>query len=456
MKEISVENKSNYISIENISLLFFLLCFTMPYVRVGLDGLVWAKEYQENPTGLPRIIELAVLLLLFLQILKGKFTPIKILTMLHYDKILLILFVISFYVLIQPFFLDFFSLVISPTSKGVIRGNLIMPMVAYIVGRYYNLTEKGMKIFYFGLLMAGSLQALAILYPSIFPDYMIYGYSERQPLWIFQGPINEGERRAGFWDRSTQAATFMSIIVCLSIVVFLQIKSKRIKLLMLCILALSIIALSSTLQRIQFIAISFMILYVIFKKVGILKTNRRKQLLLKFLIVSSFILVNVLYPYIFISRLSSIYHSFYQDYRMQVVWPSYLDFIFREPSVLLFGSGFAGDTLTDSRLPMHLEHAHNQFLGWFSGIGLFMTLLFVYMFFIYYQRARIVTSSNFLSDCEKMMSYFATLALITISIICLAESPLLQEPINIILFFIGGIVSSLYKTHLYRKNYSDT
>ncbi|MFZ5908150.1 MAG: O-antigen ligase family protein [Nitrospirota bacterium] len=451
MKEIPIENKSKHFYIENISLLFFLLCFTMPYVRVGLDGLVWAKEYQENPTGLPRIIELAVLLLLFLQILIGKITITKFLTMLNNDKIFLILFVVSFYVLLQPFFLDFFSFVISPTSKGVIRGNLIMPMIAYIVGRHYNLTEKGIRIFFAGLLLAGTLQAIAILYPAIFPDYMIYGYSEKQPLWIFQGPIGEVERRAGFWDLSTQAATFMSIIMCLSIAALFYFKAKQIKLLMFCILALSIIALSSTLQRIQFIAISFIVLYVIFKKVGTLKTNRRKQYLLKFLVFSSFIFVNILYPYIFVSRLSSIYHSFYQDYRVQVVWPSYIEFIFREPSVLLFGSGYTGDALSDIGTPLHLAHAHNQFLGWLAGIGLFMTMLFVCMFFIYYQKAKIATSSNYLNDYEKMMSYFAKLVLMTIFVICLAESPLLQEPISILVFFVGGIVTSMYKSHLFKQ-----
>ena len=444
-----VRGQYQYFSIENIFLLFFLLCFTMPYVRVGLEGFVWPKEYQADPTGLPRIIELAVLLLLFFLILKGKFTISKFLTMLHNDKIFLILIVISFYVLIQPFFLDLFSFVISPTAKGAIRGSLLIPLIAYTVGRYYPLTEKGIKIFVIGLLIAGSLQAIAILYPPIFPHYMIYGhYFEGKPLLIFQESIDSGIRRTGFWDLSTQAATFMATMICLSIAVLSHFKSKKIKFLMSGILSLYIIALLGTLQRIQVAAISFLILYLILERVGTLKTTRGKQYLLKFSVLGLFILLNILYPYIFITRLSSGYHSFYQTDRVEVIWPSYLDFISREPSVLLFGSGFASDALDDAGTPMQLAHAHNQFLGWISGIGLFMTILFIYMFFTYYKRAMISSSSIVLNDNEKMISYFSRLVLITIFIICLAESPLQQEPISILVFFVGGIVSSLYELNI--------
>jgi hypothetical protein len=444
---IPLENKSILISFENIFLFIFLLCFTMPYVRVGWEGLIWQKEYQENPTGLPRLIELSVLLLLFLQILKSKITINKLLAILSNDKVIAILFIIYFYVLIQPFFLDFFSFVSSPTAKGVIRGNLLMPLIAYIVGRHYTLREKVMKIFIIGLLMAGTLQAIAILYPSVFPDYMIYVYYEKKPLWIFHGTINEVARRAGFWDYSTQAATFMSIIICLSIVAFFYFESKRIKFLLLCVLGLSVIALSSTLQRIQFVAISFVMLFIIVNQVAISKYTERKRILLKVLIICFFILINLLYPYIFLSRLNSAYQSFYQDYRVQVVWPSYIEFIFREPSVLLFGSGYTGDALSYAGQPMQLAHAHNQFLGWFSGIGLFMTIIFIYMFFIYYQRTKLTSTSIILNDHEKMMAYFAKLVLITIFIICLAESPLQQEPISILIFFIAGIITSLYEKH---------
>lgn len=451
----NIYKNDKYFSIENIFLLFFLLCFTMPYVRVGWEGLVWFKEYKENPTGLPRIIELSLLLLLFLLIIKSKITLSKLLTMLSNDKIILILFAISFYVLIQPFFLDFFSFVISPTAKGVIRGNLIMPMLAYIIGRFYPLTEKTVKIFVIGLLIAGSLQSIAILYPSIFPDYMImYEYTQGKPLWLFEGPLEIGMRRAGFWDLSTQAATFMSIVICLGIACLFFTNSREIRLIVLFGIALFIIALSSTLQRIQFIAVSFLIIYVFFNKIATSRIKRQKQFILRVLIICCFILVNLLYPYIFISRLGSIYHSFYQDYRMQVVWPSYLDFIFREPSVLLFGSGFAGDALSDIGTPLYLAHAHNQFLGWFSGIGLFMTTIFIYMFYVYYKRAKIANFSTVLNDNEKMISYFAKLVLITIFIICLAESPLQQEPISILVFFLGGIVSSMYKMHISKQTYN--
>jgi hypothetical protein len=446
-----MKNTSKYITLENIFIFLFLLTFVMPYIRVEWGSIVYPKEYGENPTGLPRIIELSLLLLLCVQIVTKRITINKLFMMFKNDKFFRIFIFISLYILFQPFFLELFQFTISPTSKGVIRGNILLPLVAYIVGGSFSATEKSIKIFFLGLIIAGSLNAIAILYPALFPDYLFVEYSKNQPLWIFQGPITEVGRRAGFWDRSTQVATFMSILICLGVTTFLYFKSKIIKLVMILLVGLSVLALSSTLQRIQFVAVSFLFLYVFFNRIETSNRVRRQQKLLKLLIACLFITINILYPYIFLSRFSAVDHSLFQDPRTQIIWPAYIDFIFREPTVFLFGSGFTGDALNVDGNPMGLAHAHNQILGWFSGIGLFMTILFVYIFYILFKKTKAISNSYFLNIDQKLFSFFLKSIFITMFIICLAESPLQQEPIAILVFLAAGIVNALYEIHLHGK-----
>ncbi len=425
----------------------------MPYIRIDWHDIVWAREYQENPTGLPRIIELSLLLFLIVQMIKKRLTINAVTNLIRRDRIFRVFILITVYILLQPFLLEMFSFPMGPAAKGIVRGSLIMPLIAYAIGSTIELREKHINIFFVGLMIAGILQTIAMLNPSLFPDYMmIYRSEQVSPLWVFQGPLSPVSRQAGFWDLSTQAATFISIIICLQIVAFLHSRSKKLKLVLLPLIALSLIALSVSQQRIQFIAISIIFIIIFLAKVS-RKYPLHKQIFFKMVIFSLFITINFVYPYIFLStRMDALYTTFYQDYRVEIVWPAYIEFIFQEPSVLVFGAGFGSDALDEFNNPMHLAHAHNQVLGWVSGLGLFVAISFVYLFIHIYKRVRITKSSPFLNEHERMISFFGYLMTITIFFICLAESPLQQEPVAILVFFVAGISSSLYKRHMNIKN----
>jgi len=181
--------------------------------------------------------------------------------------------------------------------------------------------------------------------------------------------------------------------------------------------------------------------------IAIIKTftaNRKKsnsQIVLASFLFLLFIFLNAMYPFIFISRDVGI-QSISSDYRTEVVWPSYIKFIIREPSVLFFGAGFVCDALDEFGKPMYLMHAHNEFLGWIASTGFLISGLYIYAFIIYYRRARLLSYSK--NESIKLFSSFAKFLLISLFIICLAESPMQQEPIAILVFFIAGMISSLY------------
>ncbi|GAG63181.1 unnamed protein product [marine sediment metagenome] len=52
--------------IERLLIFLFLFSFSMPYVRVGFEGLVWPKEYLRNPTHLPTIVEISLIFYFFI------------------------------------------------------------------------------------------------------------------------------------------------------------------------------------------------------------------------------------------------------------------------------------------------------------------------------------------------------------------------------------------------------
>jgi len=377
-----------------------------------------------------------------MQLAAGDISLTKILFILEKDKLFLILFVIFLYLLVQPFFLELFSLVIAPTAKGVIRGSVIMPMVAYLSASEYRWTKNQVKMTVAILLLIGALHAVAIIYPAIFPNYMIQSsYHHYESIKTLQEGLNEGIRPSGFWDRSTQAATFMTIIICLSVAFFMYSKSRLCRLVTLLTLALSIVALSATSQRIQFVASSVIIFIAIIKTFTANRKKSNSQIVLASFLFLLFIFLNAMYPFIFISRDVGI-QSISSDYRTEVVWPSYIKFIIREPSVLFFGAGFVCDALDEFGKPMYLMHAHNEFLGWIASTGFLISGLYIYAFIIYYRRARLLSYSK--NESIKLFSSFAKFLLISLFIICLAESPMQQEPIAILVFFIAGMISSLY------------
>jgi len=114
-----------------------------------------------------------MLLLIFMQVLAGDISLPKILFVLKKDKLFLVLSIISLYLLVQPFFLELFSFVIAPTAEGTIRGSVIMPMIAYLSASKYRWTKSQIKMSVAILLLIGALHAIAIIYPAIFPNYMI-------------------------------------------------------------------------------------------------------------------------------------------------------------------------------------------------------------------------------------------------------------------------------------------
>ena len=440
-----------FLHIEQIFVFLFLLTFTMPYVRISLKGIVWPKEYVQNPIGLPRIIEISLLLLLVIMISIKRVSLGKLLKMLKEDIIFKLLLLLVFYVLLfHPFLVEVFSLPTSPIGKGVIRGNLILPLVAYIIGSNICMGEENIISIFLGLILAGTVQAFAMINPSWFPQNLIYGNFGCYSLWLSSGSSIELQRQAGFWDRSSQAGDFIAIIMCLVLACITYSKSKKLKFVLLSIISILLAAILSTLQRAPVIAIILLLTLVMLGRFYERSVLRIKKLrFMRLLILGVATLGITMCPCVFLTRFSL--SALYNDYRMTAVWPVYINFIFREPLVLFFGAGYGCDALNEYREPMGMAHAHNQFLGWIAGIGLPMTIFFIYLFFKIYKRAKACESSVFLNNHERMVASFCIMMLFVISVISLAESPLLQEPITILVFFTAGLVSSLRKMDIIRK-----
>jgi len=264
----------------------------------------------------------------------------------------------------------------------------------------------------------------------------------------------EALRASGFWDRSTQAATFMAILICLQIAIILHSKNKIIRIASFFITAIFIVGLMKAFQRIQFIAVLLLIISLTFGNFSIASSySRKRNIVISLTIIGIFAVIATWYL-LYSLELQLIYILDWftsKNYRLTTVWPAYINFIFGEPSVLLFGARFGCDALDEYGKPMRMAHAHNQFLGWIAGIGLPMTIFFIYLFFKIYKRAKACESSVFLNNHERMVASFCIMMLFVISVISLAESPLLQEPITILVFFTAGLVSSLRKMDIIRK-----
>jgi O-antigen ligase len=382
-------------------------------------------------------------------------TPLKLVEMLRNDSLFRFLVLLDCYVLLlHPLLGDAFSFLSSPGPQGVVRGSIILSSVAYIVGYSITLSEENSNLAFWGLFVAGTLQAVAMLRPEWFPDDLIYASAPVAPVWLSTGEIVALQRQAGFWDLSTQAADFMAIMICLEIALLLYSKSKKLKLIALIAAGFSLFALLASLQRGPFIAIAILFLLIVFGKLPVGKFKmQKKRAILKFAVALVFVLSIVGNPYLFLTRQNpfSSESSRSRDYRTEVVWPSYLEFVSSEPTVFLFGAGFGCDALDEYGRPKELAHAHNQYLGWLAGIGFFMTILFICSLFIVFKRARVCISSHCLENHEKMVASFYLMFLMVISLIAFIESPLNQEPISILFFFFGGTVSSLYRMHTIRK-----
>jgi len=427
-----------------------MLSFSMPYIRISYNRIIWPTEYLLSSLTLPRIIEVILILFFLFQLIINKSFFDNLAKIFCRDYVFRLFLCIFLYVsLIQPILMQIFPLIVAPTAKGAIRGNVFLPIIAYIIG--YNVTKNNdnVNIIFYTLILAGLFQAIAMLRPFMFPEYMTFGNFGYFRVELTTGEVLKLQRQSGFWDRSSQAADFMSIIICLCMAGYIHLKSKKTRILLSIIIGTLTIALLSTLQRIPFIAILTLFLFVMFGKSIYAKPNLNKKLIPIFLLLAIFIIAIIQYPYLLKSRLSvSSLAYLLEENRFKGIWPAYLNFIFTRPSVLIFGAGLGCDALGEYNMPMHMAHGHNQFLTWIAGIGLPMTILFVSSLIRTYNRAKICLASNILNTYEKTMASFCMMLLFILLIISLAESPLLNEPISILVFFISGITNYLYRTRI--------
>ena len=431
--------------LEKFLLSSFILSFAMPFIRISYNGVLWPAEYLQSSLSLPRLIEV-ILILFFLLLLLKKYSFDDLIEMFNKDKVFrLFLFVLLYVSFIQPLLMRIFPLVRAPTAKGVIRGSLTVPIIAYIVG--YRVVERkyAKKTIILSLILAGLLQAIAMLAPNLFPGYMIFGNFGYFPVELTTGETLNLQRQAGFWDRSSQAAAFMAIIICLAIACYIHFKSKKIRVFLLVSIGVLMVALLSSLQRLPFIAILALFLFIMFGRSVYAKPRLNKKLIPILLLLMIFVFSIIQYPYLLKTRLSlSSLGLFLEDYRFKYVWPAYFTFIFKNPSVLFFGAGFGCDALGEYRMPMRMMHGHNQFITWVASIGFPMTIIFVSSLINIYNRAKVCILSRIMSVYEKTFVAFCMMLLFVILVISFAESPLLSEPISILVFFVSGLMGSLY------------
>jgi len=404
----------------------------MPYVRVGFEGLVWPKEYLRNPTHLPTIVEISLIFYFFIILMYKRITLNKLIRALREDEVFRLISILFFYVCI---FYPLIKKIIYPISEDVILGMIrlviVLPLIAYFVGYNINIDKKNILLIFSVIILVGTLQAIAMLKPEWFPVFMLN--------WTVGIP-----RPSGFWNLSTQAATFLSIVFCCQLAVLLYIKTISVRIITLFLIFINLFAINRSLQRIQTVAITFLIIFSVFGIYKIPKGHFKKYLRLMMIMLAFFIII------VFVLYISpQIGISIFGSYRYTIIWPSYFNYIFSEPLVLFFGAGL------DTPFPdkywtgvIKKGHAHNQFLGFVKGMGLFMSIILFYLMFKTYIHAKICISSKFLVYYEKMIAFFCIAMLVVIMIISIAEVPLFQGPISIFTFFILGMVNSLYKTNM--------
>lgn len=437
--------------IERISIFLFLSSFCMPYLRIGQQGIIFPKQYILNPTNVPHIFEVILIFNFLLLIIYKKININSFVKNFHEDKTFRLILMISFYICIFYPLIKNFSPINAPTANGIIRLTVIFPLIAYFVGYNFIVDKKYIKLIFLIIILIGILMDIAILKPLWFTEYLIY----------YSGVTIGGSRPSGFYNLSTQAATFLLIVFCFQFVVLFNIKAKKIKIILLCLGIFNLIALFKTLQRLQIATFFLLIVFIMLSRIKKINRNSSSRKELKMLIIMIIILsliafsifAYMLLPFVINRRMGIMNReiSFLEDFRFKVVWPAYINFILREPFVLIFGAGLGSDALNEYRFPMHLAHAHNQFLSYIAGIGLFMSIVLFYIFFRIYNKSKICKLSDYLSYHEKMIASLCVLVLFVIAIISLGESPLFQAPISILVFFIFGIISYLYKKHMNKK-----
>jgi len=422
--------------IERLLIFLFLFSFSMPYVRVGFQGLVWPKEYLRNPTHLPTIIEISLIFSFFIILVYKRITLNKLIRGLREDEVFRLISILFFYVCI---FYPLIKKIIYPINEGaipgVIRLVIAFPLIAYLVGYNINIDKKNILLIFSVIILVGTLQAIAMFQPEWFPVFMLN--------WTVEIP-----RPSGFWNLSTQAAIFLSIVFCCQLTVLLYIKTISVRIITLFLIFINLFAINKSLQRIPTVAISFLIIFVIFGIYKMPKSYFKKYFRLMIIVLMfPIIIVFVLY----ISP--QIGMSIFDDYRYTIIWPNYCNYIFSKPLVLFFGDGL------DTPFPdeywagvINKGHAHNQFLGFVKGMGLFMSIILFYLMFKTYIHAKICISSKFLVYYEKMIAFFCIAMLVVIMIISIVEVPLFQGPISIFIFFILGMVNSLYKTNMIKND----
>lgn len=452
-----IKERISFVStIEKVLFFTLLISFAMPYVRIGLDGFVWPNEYAKDSVRLPRIIEFLVLLVFLFQLTFKKISTASVSKMgkVFFMGLILLFYTSIFHPLLSDIFFPFHVL----TLKGGIRTNIALPLIAYVVGFHLNASsKKTTNIIIISLLGAGLLQAIAMLSPVWFPDYMITGNFGVYDEWSSSGKyLGKIQREAGFYFRSTDAANFTVLLVGFVFSTLSYIQSKPKKIIMYISLFIFTMALMSSMQRMPFIAfIGILLLVFMFKRheYGLIKGKINSKI--QILIFGGIIIFGIIQiPYLLQSRMTygHLVESFMSDYRWTAVWPAYINFVLREPLVLFFGAGYGSEALDATGYSMHMAHAHNQYLSWLSGIGLPMTIVFIFLFLTLYKYGNKCMSSTVLASHEKIWGRFMVTSLLAIMIISLGESPLLAEPISILIFLIGGITTSMFSIHVRRSS----
>ena len=278
--------------------------------------------------------------------------------------------------------------------------------------------------------------------------------------YSFEIPPTRLREFQGLAHNQNIASNSILVKIPLTLFLFFKTKSKINKYLLLLIIAISvfdilIIGSRSAIFGIYLLLLSLITLFLFSRKFNLLEIN--KKILLKpiLIILSVFILQNVLYTNSknnlqALDRTAQLTNDFSVNYRLNL-WKSSLEMI-KENPLLGIGIGnwkiisikYAKNYITEYQVPIH---AHNDFMHIMAetGIlgGLFYILFFVSPFYF------LIKKYYILSSREKTLSLFLTLSLIFIGIDTFFNFPRVRPYSLLNLFW---VIAFIYNLNVSKKN----